>query len=214
MQSHVFLNGRYLEIATKVIEWAAATYTTDGKLTRPPNANPSTVICPFLKAALETDHFQMAFHPEINGTDPVSVQELMISYIGKFKMMGPFHEENKKVLLIVFPNLEPRNVKVLDHVHEGVKTHFVKAGLMVAQFHSKCNEPSVHNKKLKTQVSEYPLMAIRYMQRHDILFLADSPEWFNYYERFFGDQLGTEKEKPDYYYDLYQSARQKHLPKK
>ncbi len=210
---HAYLNRRYLGIATKIIAWATKEYTTEGILSRPEASVPSTVVCPFLKPSLESDHFQIAFHPEINGADSIPIQELMIGYITIFKSMGPFHEENKKALLIVFPNIDEKDVKVLDRVHEAIKTPFVKAALMVAQFHNKCNEKSIHKPHPLTQKSDFPLMAIRHMQRHDILFLKDNAEWFSYYHRFFGDHFVHEKDKDDYYYRLYQDARKQYFQK-
>lgn len=210
---HAYLNRKYLNIASKLIEWATEQYTTDDKLKRPEKAVNSTAVCPFLKPSLASDHFQIAFHPEVNGADAQSIEELMISYITTFKKMPPYDDDNKKALLVVFPNIEPRHVTVLDQVHSQIKQSYVKAALMIAQFHQKCDATSVHNKRLKTQLCDWPLMAIRHMQRHDILFLKDNAEWFTLYNQFFGEHFKLEKEPLDYYHELYQNAKEEYFKK-
>lgn len=210
---HFYLNRRYLEIAREIYAWAEREYTTENPLmTRPPNASPSKVVCPFLKASLDSDYLQIALHPEVNAADPESIETLMVNYIREFQTMRPYDpDETRKALIVVFPNIQEVDLSVLDHVHMLVKGRYVRAGLMLAQFHKKCKQASVHNRALLTQKSDYPLMAIRYMQYHDILFLKDNPEWFSIYNQRFGDYYKLNKNKPDYYFELYQIAMESYL---
>jgi hypothetical protein len=207
-----YLNKKNLEIARELYAWAEKEYTTDNPLmTRPANAIPSRVVCPFLKASLDSDYLQLAFHPEVNAADPESIETLMNSYIKEFGRMRPYDpDETRKALLVVFPNIQDVDLTVLDQVHSVIKDKYVRAGLMIAQFHKKCKAVSVHNRGLLTQQSSYPLMAIRYMQHHDILFLKDKAEWFHSYSQRFGEHFKTTKEKPDYYFDLYHNAKRLH----
>jgi hypothetical protein len=210
-----YLNTKYLKMATSILEWAEQKYTAENAaMTRPPNSIPSKQVCPFLKPSLDSDFFYLAFHPEVNGADITVIETLMLSYIQTFKLQPPFSsaDQVKKAMLVVFPELPEGQSRILDRVHERIKDKFVEKGLMVAQFHKFCDERSIHNHALKTQNSDYPLMAIRHMQRHDIIFLGENAEWFNWFNFYWAQHFKEQKEPADYYTDQYRIAHDRHRP--
>jgi hypothetical protein len=59
--------------------------------------------------------------------------------------------------------------------------------LMIGQFHPQCGTPAIHNASWRgVSVAPYPLIAVRHMVVHDILFLRSQKNWFLHYSRRFG----------------------------
>jgi heptaprenyl diphosphate synthase len=57
---------------------------------------------------------------------------------------------------------------------------------MIGQFHPECAEPAARNPAFRVSRSPVPLVAIRFMAVHDILFLGEQANWFAQYHRRFG----------------------------
>ncbi len=210
--SSAFLTPSTLEIANKLVSWAEESLVADHPDLKRPGEG-SQAVCPFVKKSLDTSRFYMAFHPEVNGQSYEQVETIVNSYIDSFKLTPPFQPEllTSKTLLVVFPELPEREAHVLDLVQDRIKSRFVAEGLMVAQFHQRCDERSVHNRALKLYASPYPLISIRHMAIHDILFLENNPEWFKSYNVLFGDKFkpGAPLEPHNHHLTaLFQKARE------
>jgi hypothetical protein len=129
------------------------------------------------------------------------IEKIMINSISIFKSMGPFQESDKlkKALIVVFPNLPDKKTSVLDKAHENIKTSFITEGLMVGQFHKNCQERGIYNPTFRVSISPYPLIAIRYMAIHDIIFIkSNSVDWFNSYNIRFGHKFNEPEKLEDY----------------
>src|SRR5947209_12758343 len=204
-----------LSIGTEVLQWARTYLVIDNENIHRPYGD-SKAVCPFVKPSIEKGFFYMVFHPEIMGPYSGQIAQIMIQHIVDFETAEPFHpgEKNLKTLLVVFPGIPEREAYVLDHVQENIKSSFVKRGLMIGQFHKRCETPSVHNPAFHVSISPHPLMAIRYMQPHDILFLKDGDDasWFDEYNRRFGEHFRDES-KPNkeraFLLELYKEAKRK-----
>jgi len=188
--SATFISPTTLDIANRLISWAETSLVADHpELNRPGDG--SQAVCPFVRKSLDSSRFYMSFHPEVNGQSYEQVEAVVNSYIDPFKLMPPFQPEllTTKSLLVVFPELPEREAFLLDAVQDRLKSRFVENGLMLAQFHSRCDERSIHTRGLKLYASPFPLMSIRHMAIHDILFLENKPEWFKSYNVLFGDRF-------------------------
>ena len=204
------LSPRTLQIANEVMDWAKTYLATDHPEMKRPGG--SKVICPFVKPSIDNDSFYMAFHEEINGESEEHIEAVLLGYIQPFKQMPPFGTEDKlkKALLVIFPNLPPKWTPILDIAHANIKSHFVETGLMVGQFHQNCDERSTHNRALRVSVSPHPLVAIRHMAIHDILFLGDDEKWFRVYNVRYGHRFNEPETLEDYnkpLLDNYQRAK-------
>ncbi|MEU3606810.1 DUF6875 domain-containing protein [Streptomyces sp. NPDC035033] len=91
-------------------------------------------------------------------------------------------------LLVVLPDLRPEAYALLDEAHARVKSESVERGLMIGQFHPDCDEPAARNPAFKVSRSPVPLVAVRAMAVHDILFLGERADWFAQYHRRFGER--------------------------
>lgn len=69
---------------------------------------------------------------------------------------------------------------------------------MVTQCYPGCDMRSVRNPELRAYDSPYPLMAMRMMAIHDILFVGDCEEWFFAYSLRFGTRFRDARTLKDY----------------
>jgi len=185
-----FLSPRTLHVANAILAWADEWLIPENpEIKRPGNG--SQAVCPFVQKSLDSSRFYMVFHPEVNGQSYAQIESIVTSYIESFIATPPFQPEllTTKTLLVVFPELPERETNVLDIVHTRIKSTFVSQGLMLAQFHQRCEERGIHNRNLKVYQSPYPMMSIRHMAIHDILFLDKDPNWFKSYNVRFGDKF-------------------------
>ncbi|GAA2574715.1 MULTISPECIES: DUF6875 domain-containing protein [Streptomyces] len=97
-----------------------------------------------------------------------------------------------RALIIALPDLPPEALGLLDEAHAQVKTDSVERGLMIGQFHPACEEPAVRNPAFRVSRSPVPLVAVRAMAVHDILFLGERADWFAQYHRRFGERYRSE----------------------
>ena len=218
MMHHAILEPRLLKIANEIVEWARSALTTENPEVKRPYSNNQTV-CPFVRESLDKNLFYQAFHPHI-GADATCIEKIVLGYIEEFKRLQPFdpHMRFKKALLIVFPDIPDAQVNVLDLVHETVKTPFVQSGLMIGQFHPKCDVRGIHNPAFRAAKAPYPLLAIRNMEVHDIVFLSDGKnlDWFAEYNVRYGEGFkDPEKfdDKSKVLFSYYQKAREAYLRK-
>ncbi|WP_121007247.1 DUF6875 domain-containing protein [Saccharothrix australiensis] len=94
----------------------------------------------------------------------------------------------------------------LDRVQAAAKTELVKQGLMLGQFHPLCDERAARNPGFPVSCSPIPLLALRHMAYHDILFLHEDPEWFTEYRTRFGDRYDPEHRVDPLFAALYAEA--------
>ena len=121
-------------------------------------------------------------------------------------------EDLIRASLIVFPNLPEKSGGMLDALHQGIKDVFIENRLMVAQFHPSCDQRGIYNAGWKSQQSPIPLLAIRHMQIHDILFIGDNRDWFDRYNIEFGHKFKEPKTLDDFekrFLSAYETARKK-----
>lgn len=196
--NNAFISPRYLQIANELLEWAHTYLVAENPHIHRPAGTQE--VCPFVGPALKNDSFYMAFHPEVNGQRDEPIGRIMLDYISEFKETPPFDpaEKLKKSLLVVFPEIPPERTYVLDFAYAKIKSKFVQAGLMVGQFHENCDERGIHNRGFRVSTSPYPLIAVRHMAPHDIIFLKDNEEWFNAYNIRFGEKFRQPDKLEDY----------------
>jgi hypothetical protein len=187
--THAFMSVGDVQIATRVLVWAENHLMSKHSAMNRPYG--TQVVCPFVKASAENNSIYMVFHHEFDGGDPASIANKIMAYVEPFKAAAPSAEMDQllKCLLIVFPKVKKAYFNTLDVCHQITKSPMVTAGLMVGQFHPKCEEPAIHNHDWRA-VAKAPvaLMAVRHMTYHDIMFLTGREEWFRAYELRFGER--------------------------
>jgi hypothetical protein len=209
-----FISPRYLVIANEVLEWVRNYLMAENCHIKRPGNNQE--VCPFVRASVESDSLYLAFHPEVNGQRDWPIEKVMCDYIDVFHETPPFSpaERKKKALVVVFPEIPLCRTYMLDIVHAKIKSKFVDCGLMVGQFHPNCDERGIYNRGFRVSVSPYPLMAIRHMALHDIIFLKDREDWFKAYNIRYGEQFKDPDKLEDYskpVLGIYLEAKERYL---
>jgi len=152
-------------------------------ITRPhPELGRPGAVCPFVAPALATDKVTIAAYRF--GAEP-SLERMtraLEQAIECFRELVREQDEPDLVSLIVaFPDLGPAHWRLIDDGHSANKTRFVADGLMLGQFHPACEAPAAHNPAFPVNRAPIPLMVIRHMAVHDILFLEEDPVWVEHY---------------------------------
>jgi heptaprenyl diphosphate synthase len=207
-----FFSNADIPIAFETLAWVQTFLVDPNPSMKRSHNSTGESICPFAKPVLSENALYMAFHHEVNGKSAELIESIVLGYREPFKKSTPFHHVDrfKKVLLVIFPEIPSPETTVLDVVHSSIKSQFVHDGLMVAQCHARCEGRSVHNPALKVYTSPHPLMAIRHMALHDILFLGDEESWFAAYDQRFGSRFKEPEKLEDFekpMVDVYRRAR-------
>jgi hypothetical protein len=216
MSIHTFMSPEDVRSARRVLVWARNYLTKEHKDIHRPY--PPQTVCPFVRASIEANCLYMVFHNEFNGQDAVVIADQILEYAKPFKEAPPIspNEQMLKALLIVFPNIEDSFMTVIDECHRMIKLKIVELGLMVGQFHPRCCERAIHNHRWNAvSRSPVPLMALRNMVIHDIMFLGDSKDTFEAYDKEFGACFAERGKSlrgyQKYLFAYYERAKSKHL---
>jgi hypothetical protein len=190
MTTRSFVTPDDLALAQQVLTWAKEYLMKENDEVHRPY--PPQTVCPFVESSINSNCFYMVFHNEFNGQDVSAIIEQILEYIHPFKMAPPFAENlrARKALLVVFPKIESVRLKALDVCHRIIKPKMVEEGLMVGQFHPDCDERAIHNRHWRmVSQSPVPLVAMRHMSVHDIMFLESHEQWFKIYDVKFGHRF-------------------------
>ncbi|MGW6918975.1 DUF6875 domain-containing protein [Kitasatospora sp. NPDC054939] len=157
-------------------------------ISRPhPELGRSGPVCPFVEPARRAG----VLETRIRLVGPTPSRALLTEIVRCG--LDEFHEvewkganPNLRSLVLVLPDLTPDHLHLLDEAHAAVKPECVPRGLMIGQFHERCEEPAARNPGFPVSRSPVPVVALRAMAIHDVLFLSDRRDWFAEYVRRFG----------------------------
>jgi hypothetical protein len=167
------------------------------------NASRWAHVCPFVRDSLDYDVFWIEETP-YTASQGNEIKEVLRAQTGVFKTSAPSFDplqsgEAKlpalwKTFFTIFPAVECRSRKtkpfpLFDEIHKELKPEFVSAGLMLGQFYPNCPQPGVYNEAwIRPLVSPYPAFAIRYMAKHDHLFISKDSREYKSYQKFFPER--------------------------
>jgi hypothetical protein len=215
MATHSFMSPEDVHSARRLLVWARKYLMREHESINRPY--PPQTVCPFVEASVRANCLYMAFHHDFDGRCAAAIADQILKYIGPFKQAHPVapNEQTLKALLIVFPKIEEEFLNALDVCHEMIKPKIVDSGLMVGQFHSKCEDRGIHNPAWNAiSRSPIPLVAIRHMVIHDIMFLEDNEGWFRAYDATFGARFAEPGKCLSAYqkhlFACYERAKAKH----
>ncbi|GIG69244.1 DUF6875 domain-containing protein [Phytomonospora endophytica] len=157
-----------------------------GHLTAPhPALGRSGPVCPYTAPALRRDllRFTVATMTATGQALHRLMSRMRLAYA---EHASGLKDAERELLayLIVLPRVDPLDAAGLNRVQEGLKDEFVADGLMVGQFHPRCDEPGLWNHAYRPLRSPVPLLAIRQMRDVDLPFLTESGHLRSYFERF------------------------------
>jgi hypothetical protein len=149
-------------------------------------------VCPYTEPSLQRSLFWLTVFP---GRAPA--QEDMSTVVRKyrdwFSELEPVSgkDAESKAIVILFADLDPAYLWLIDAVQASLKPQFIREGLMLGQFHERCDEPALWNPSFRPLRCSVPLLAIRTMVRTDAPFLTkDAGSLRSYLQRFGHDVPG------------------------
>ncbi|MET8706121.1 tryptophan 2,3-dioxygenase [Streptomyces californicus] len=170
-------------------------------------------VCPFVGPAREAGAIRMeSLRAEAaDGTDELvgSLRDRMQHFRD---LPVPEGKESLAALVVLIQDLPRHRWRLLDRAQHLLKREAVREGLMVGQFHPDCPEPAHRNPSFAVSRSPLPLVAIRHMAFHDILFLHADPVLFAGYQKRFGIRYEDGGNVPQEFRTLYEGAHKLPAP--
>lgn len=146
-------------------------------------------VCPFVEPALRAGTVLMGEWTGLSQADHDAVREVVRSLVVTFEeTRWPHANATMHTLLAVLPDLPEPLWFLLDDVQAEVKADLAGRGLMLGQFHPACPEPAARNPRFAVSRSPVPLLALRRMALHDVLFLHQDRRFFAAYRVRFGER--------------------------
>ncbi|UCM91643.1 DUF6875 domain-containing protein [Streptomyces marincola] len=147
-------------------------------------------VCPFVEPAHRAGTIAIEHAEHIDGENPTELRRLILETVAKFHDRTWDHG-NKALhsLVLVLPQLSRAGCQQLDQTQADLKPELATRGLMMGQFHKHCAETAARNHTFPVSQSPVPLIAIRNMALHDILFLHHDARCFHAYAERFGNRF-------------------------
>lgn len=180
-----------------------------------PRVGRSGPVCPFVGPARRAGSLELRVR--LLGPTPTKalMTETLRCALDEFGAIGWRTGSNPMLhsLVVVMPDLPEDRYGLLDEAHAVVKNEAVARGMMIGQFHPRCEEPAARNREFPVSRSPVPLVAIRRMALHDVLFLHERADWFDCYAKRFGHKLrGSRASVDPLFVELFEAALDRHAP--
>ena len=144
-------------------------------------------VCPFVEPAARAGTLLLASRTGLTAAGVPELRALVREMAHTFRTTHwPRSNPTMYSLLLVLPDLPEAAWPGLDAVQAEVKTELATDGLMLGQFHPHCPEPAARNPRFAVSRSPVPLLAMRNMAVHDVLFLHHDARLFAAYRTRFG----------------------------
>jgi hypothetical protein len=164
------------------------------------NRNRWAHVCPYVSDSMDYDHCWIE-KSELDGSDPAAIESLLLKQLEDFKSTPPVHDPVPgrepallpvlwKTFVTFFPRIvrEPRTgpFPLIDNLYSRLLPEFVRHGLMFGEFYPRCPTVGIYNDRWpKSFVCPYPAFVIRYMARHDYLFITPNSVIWDAYTTYF-----------------------------
>ncbi|WP_406085815.1 DUF6875 domain-containing protein [Kitasatospora purpeofusca] len=163
-------------------------------------------VCPFMVPALRARGVRgRVFHGVVDLNGLLSTVDAMVEAL--HGSGWPTSNRALHAVVAVLPGLAPADEVLLDDLHEGARTSLAERGMMLGQFHPRCGQGAARNPGFPVSRSPVPMLALRWMALHDILFLHDDPHRFAAYERRFAASYRPGHTVDPLFARLYRQAR-------
>ena len=157
-------------------------------LTQPhPELGRSGHVCPYVSASIREQRFLLSV---LHGAEsqPRETDRTILRLGQYFSTLEPTagRSAQKKTIVILFPDLPQRQTgDIINGMHQRLKPHFLRAGMMLGEFYRGSSKPGLHNDQFRPLRSDVPLLVIRAMLPGDIAFLSDQARFVRPYIRNF-----------------------------
>jgi hypothetical protein len=152
-----------------------------------PQIGRTGAICPFVEPAIRNETLLLraqSVGPEAGVQELVALIDDMTRTFAETEWREPNSALHALVTVVI--GLPGDRLHLLDDAHAAAKPGLVSRGLMLGQFHPRCGEMAARNPDFAVARSPVPMLALRHMAFHDVLFLHQEREWFASYRRAYG----------------------------
>ena len=171
-------------------------------------------VCPFVEPALQAGSVEIRVRDlpaEVTAAELVAAIDQAVAGFRELDFTG--RNPTLHALVVVLPGIPDDRLELLDQAQAERKTELARDGLMLGQFHPRCPEPAARNPDFLVGRSPVPMIALRHMAFHDVLFLHERADWFEAYARRFGSRYRVGLAADPMFVSLfYQAARRHGLP--
>ncbi|MDJ0383055.1 DUF6875 domain-containing protein [Streptomyces sp. G-G2] len=144
-------------------------------------------VCPFVEPAARAGTLMMHTRTGLAHVDGSELRALVRDMARTFRTTHwPRSNPTMYAYVLILPDLPRELWSELDTVQAVLKAELAEAGLMLGQFHPECPEPAARNADFAVSRSPVPLLAMRNMALHDVLFLHNDTRLFAEYQHRFG----------------------------
>lgn len=139
-------------------------------------------VCPFVQPALRSGALHVRTRPGYATATRTDLLELVEDMVSDLRSRP---RRTLEAIIYVLPDLPADRWPLLDGAQRSAKPGLAERGLMLGQFHPSCPVPSARNADFPVSRSPVPLLVIRQMAPHDIMFLREHPRCVAAYYRYF-----------------------------
>jgi hypothetical protein len=145
-------------------------------------------VCPFVEPAMRAGTLHITVD-RLRAPDHDALAAVVTDMVRRIPGLRETHRNRTlHAIVVVLPLLTEAYWGLLDRVQDTVKPDLAENGFMLGQFHPHCAEPAARNHAFQVARSPVPMLALRYMAFHDILFLHGDARCFAAYQRRFGER--------------------------
>jgi len=144
-------------------------------------------ICPFVRTALRKQRMSFVVADHIRTPDVTEIKSLVL--FEAFRLLRNLDESDRFSELvttnILLPSLKGDAAAVVHDVHTQTKSSLMRRGVMTAAFYPGYPKPGIYNDNFPLYQSPFPVLVVRPMALHDIMFLSNDGAAFSEYHRRF-----------------------------
>jgi len=131
-------------------------------------------VCPYTRLSMDHHAFLLAHAGGERDTRSIekTIDLYRLWFLELLEQLEPARR-HLLTILVVLPDLDRTDPAPLDALQARLKDAFVREGLMVGQFHPRCDQPGLWNDDFRPLRAPIPLLAIRRMVSSDLPFLLD-----------------------------------------
>jgi hypothetical protein len=139
-------------------------------------------VCPYTRLSMDRNAFLLAHAGGEHDTQSIesTIDQYRRWFLDLLKQPGGARE-HLLTILVVLPDFDRTDPGPLDALQARLKDAFVREGLMVGQFHPRCEQGGLWNEDFRPLRAPIPLLAFRRMVSSDLPFLLDSASHLSAY---------------------------------
>ena len=164
-------------------------------------------VCPFVEPSLAGGSLRLESWPVSEAAAAEELRAVVDRMVEVFEP-GDWGAPNPtlRALVVVVDGLAPDRHPQLDQLQLTAKPDLVSRGLMLGQFYPQCNDRAPRNPNFRVSRAPLPMLAMRHMAFHDVLFLHGDPHLFGCYRERFGSRYAQGGVPDPLFTELFEAA--------